>query len=85
MEQGKQPNAYFWIKKFLLELILYSLLVIGYFFVALRFLGKPLEDLYIQDLTLYALVSLGLIVMQGVLLDFVVTFLLDFFGLDRLE
>ncbi|MBN2501060.1 MAG: hypothetical protein JXB38_09810 [Anaerolineales bacterium] len=74
-----------WLRKFLIELVLYGLLVVGYFFLALRYLGDPLARLFQDNLRYYAIASLLLIVAQGVLLDFVVTFLLDFFGLDRLE
>ena len=71
-----------WLRKFLLELVLYGLLVVGYFFIVLRYLGDPLAQLFHDNLKLYAVASLTLIVAQGVLLDFVVTFLLDFFGLE---
>ena len=74
-----------WLRKFLIELVLYGFLVVGYFFIVLRYLGDPLARLFQENLKYYAIASLLLIVAQGVLLDFVVTFLLDFFGLDRLE
>ena len=85
MEPEHSSSFKVWLRKFLIELVLYGLLVFGYFFLALRYLGEPLARLFQDNLTHYAIASLILIVAQGVLLDFVVTFLLDFFGLDRLE
>jgi hypothetical protein len=85
METEHRPSFKVWLRKFLIELVLYGLLVVGYFFLVLRYLGDPLARLFQDNLTFYAIASLLLIVAQGVLLDFVVTFLLDFFGLDRLE
>ena len=85
METDHSSSIKVWLRKFLIELVLYGLLVIGYFFLVLRYLGAPLAQLFHDNLTYYAIASLLLIVAQGVLLDFVVTFLLDFFGLDRLE
>lgn len=70
---------------FLIELAFYGLLVVGYFFLVLRLLGDPLARIFSDNLTLYALASLGLIVAQGFLLDLVVTYILDLLGLDRLE
>jgi len=72
-------------RNFLIELLIYAALVIGYFVIVLRVLGDPLSQLFEDNLVGYAVASLGLVVAQGVVLDYVVTLLLDFFGLDRLD
>ena len=61
---------------FLAELALYSLLVIAYFFLVLHFLGPWLFDIHRDHVRLYALLSVGLILGQAVLLESVTTFLL---------
>jgi len=73
------------VRNFVVELIIYSILVIAYFVVALRLLGESLARLFHSNLVTYALVSLGLIVAQGVLLDAITSFLLDRLNLSRLE
>jgi hypothetical protein len=73
------------IVNFALEVVVYGLLVLGYFLLVLRFLGVPLETLYSNNLVVYAFVALGLIVAQAVALDGVTTFLVNRLGLERLE
>ena len=73
------------VRNFVIELIVYSILVVAYFVVALRMLGEWLARLFHSSLVTYALISLGLIVAQGVLLDVITSFLLDRLNLSRLE
>jgi hypothetical protein len=73
------------VRNFVIELIVYSILVVAYFVVALRMLGEWLARLFHSSLVTYALISLGLIVAQGVLLDVITSFLLDRLNLGRLE
>lgn len=73
------------LRNFILEMILYGALVVAYFLVVLRFLGEPLTELYDSDLRLYAVVALALIVAQGVVLEWVTSFLVDLMGLERME
>lgn len=73
------------VRNFVIELIVYGILVVGYFFVVLRLLGEPLARLFHSNLVTYAFVGLGLIVAQGVLLESVTSFLLDQLELDRLK
>jgi hypothetical protein len=61
---------------FLIELFVYSLLVIAYFFLVLHFLGPWLSGLDKRHLRLYSLLSVGLILGQAVLLEWVTTLLL---------
>ncbi len=73
------------IRNFAIEVLLYAALVVVYFFLVLRFLGDPLEELFSTNLILYAFVALGLILAQGVVLEFITSFLISRLGLERLE
>ncbi|NIW46288.1 MAG: hypothetical protein GWN14_27335 [candidate division Zixibacteria bacterium] len=72
------------IRNFIIELIVYGILLVIYFFVALRFLAEPLRNLFDNNLIVYAVIGLGLIVVQAVFLEFVTSLLFDFLGLNRL-
>ena len=61
---------------FLVELLLYSILVVGYFFLVLHFLGPSLSALHKDRIPLYALVSVALIIGQAVVLESLTTFLI---------
>ena len=73
------------VRNFLIELVIYTILIVIYFLVVLRLLAEPLARLFDSNLTLYAVVALVLIVAQGVLLAWVTSFIIDQLGLDRLE
>ncbi|MDX1686509.1 MAG: hypothetical protein R3248_00865 [Candidatus Promineifilaceae bacterium] len=73
------------LRNFILEMILYGVLVVAYFLAVLRFLGEPLMELYESSLPLYAVAALILIVAQGVVLEWVTSFLVNLLGLERLE
>lgn len=73
------------VRNFVIEIVVYAGLVLGYFLLVLRLLGEPLEALASWNLVLYAFAALGLIVVQAVALEFVTSFLVDRLGLDRLE
>ena len=81
----KDPGVRKLVKTFVLELLIYSALVVAYFFLVLRFLAEPLMELFADSLTVYAFVALGLIVAQAVLLEAVVSFIMGRLGLDQLE
>ncbi len=61
----------------LVEVAIYAILLLAYFLLVLQFLGEPLRKLFQENLTLYAFLALGLIVAQGVVLDFVTSFLVQ--------
>ncbi len=63
-------------KSFLVELLVYSGLVVGYVFFVIAFLGGWLDALYTHHRTRYAFVALLLIIGQGVVLEMVTTLLL---------
>ncbi|MGD8996747.1 MAG: hypothetical protein PVH80_01450 [Anaerolineae bacterium] len=73
------------IRDFLIELVVYGALVLAYSWVVLRWLSEPLRELFHSNLLIYALLSLGLIVAQGAVLDVVTTFLLGLLPTEHLE
>ncbi len=73
------------IRNFAIELVLYGILVLVYSAVALRWLRAPLCRLFESNLLAYAVLSLGLIVGQGALLDAITAFLLDQLPIERIE
>lgn len=81
----KNPRTWILIRNFAIELIIYGLLVVGYFYLVLRLLGEPLRALFERNLLLYAVVALALIVAQSVLLEAVTSFLLSRLKLERFE
>ena len=66
------------LKSFLIELVVYAALVVGYFFLVLNFLGAWLYRLSQENHRAYAWVALGLIVCQGIVLEVLTRFLLAF-------
>lgn len=73
------------IRNFAIELIVYAILVIAYFFLVLSTLGPWLTGLYDDNLRTYAIVALVLIVVQAVILEAVTSFLIERLGLEQLE
>jgi hypothetical protein len=63
------------LRAFAVELAVYSVLVIGYFFLVLNLLGEWLYHLETQHRYIYAGVALLLIAGQAVVLDTVTTLL----------
>jgi hypothetical protein len=84
-EIDKIPDLPFLIRNLLIELVLYGVLVVGYFLAAMRLLNDYLTSLFHNDLVLYAFFALFLIVAQGVVLDGLSSFLLNQIKLDRLK
>ncbi len=66
-----------WLRSFLIELLVYSALVCGYFLLVLRFLGGWLARLFHEEERVYAAVALLLIVLQGVVLEILTRALLS--------
>ena len=81
----KGPMIRKMIGNFVIELIIYAILVVAYFLVVLRLLGGPLSDLYEDNLVLYAFLALGLVLVQAVVLEAVTSFIMGLLGLDQLE
>jgi hypothetical protein len=64
------------VRAFALELVIYALLVTGYFFLVLHLLGDWLYQLEVQHRYIYAIVAILLIIGQAVLLESLTTFLI---------
>ena len=64
------------LRAFLIELAIYAVLVVGYFFLVLHFLGEGLHQLEVRHRYPYAGVAILLIIGQAVVLQNVTTFLL---------
>ena len=60
------------------EIAIYSVLVVAYFFLVLRFIADDLHDLEQHHIVLYAVVAIALIVGQAVILEVITTGLLRF-------
>jgi hypothetical protein len=63
------------LRAFVLELVVYAVLVTGYFFLVLHFLSGWLQELHLHHVKVYALVAIMLIIGQAVLLESVTTWL----------
>jgi hypothetical protein len=66
------------LRAFAIELAIYALLVVAYFFLVLHFLGRWLYQLESQHRYIYAGVAILLMIGQAVLLQNVTTLLLRF-------
>ena len=64
------------LRAFAIELVIYALLVIAYFFLVLHLLGQWLYQLEVYHRYMYALVAILLIIGQAFLLESVTTFLI---------
>jgi hypothetical protein len=64
------------LRAFLVELLVYAAFVTGYFFLVLHYLSGWLQDLHLNHVRIYALITIVLIIGQAVLLESVTTWLL---------
>jgi hypothetical protein len=64
------------LKAFLIELAVYSALIVAYFFFVLHFLAGWISQLEITHIEIYAFVAIGLIIVQAIVLEIVTTFLM---------
>ena len=64
------------LRAFAIQLAIYALLVVAYFFLVLHFLGGWLQQLEVHHRNTYGAVAILLIIGQAVLLENVTTFLL---------
>ena len=82
---SQRPNLQKLVRNFIIELTVYGILLIIYFFAVLQFLDGILNNLYLNNTTLYAVVGLALIVAQAVVLEAVTSYLIRLLHLERLE
>ena len=64
------------LRAFLIELVVYAVLVVAYFFLVLHFLGSGLRQIEQHHRYTYAGVAILLMIGQAVLLQYLTTFLL---------
>ena len=76
-----EPRILF--RNLLIEIVIYGVLIFGYYLMVLRWLGDWLMSIFQSDLILYAFTGLGLIVVQAALLDLVTSFLMKYIKLDQ--
>jgi hypothetical protein len=81
----KNPKVRKLVINFAIELVVYGLLVLAYFLLVLRYLNEILTDLYNNHLITYAFLGLGLVVAQGVVLEFITSFIISKLRLERLD
>ncbi len=81
----ENPKLRMLIRNFAIEMLVYAVLVVAYFFLVLRLLAEPLETLFSSSLPLYAFVALLLIVAQAVLLEAVTSQFVRWLGLELIE
>ena len=79
------PKVRTLLRNFAIEVAIYAVLVVVYFLVVLRLLGEPLAGLFDDHRTLYAVIALGLILAQAVLLESVTSLIIRWLGLETLE
>ncbi len=81
----RNPEVGRLVRNFAIEVLVYAGLVLAYFLLVLRFLDEPLARLFSTNLVLYAIVALLLIVVQGVVLEAVTSFIMRLLRLDQAE
>jgi O-antigen/teichoic acid export membrane protein len=72
-EQKKSEPS---LKAFVVQLVIFTALVVSYFFLVLSFFSHWLEELFDQNKLVYALVAWALIVTQALVLEVVAAALL---------
>jgi hypothetical protein len=82
---SQKPNLRKLVRNFIIELAVYGMLLVVYFFAVLQFLGGMLSNLFLNNMSLYAIVGLALIITQAVVLEAVTSYLIHLLHLDRLE
>ena len=80
----KRPNIRILVRNFIIEILVYGVLLVGYFYLVLQYLGDFLTNLFNNQLYIYAFLGLGLIVVQAVLLEMITSYLIRLLRLDRL-
>lgn len=73
------------LRALLIEVPIYSVLVVVYFFLVLHFMADWLGHLFKEHIVIYALVSVTIIIGQAVVLEWTTTLLLRLFQGGRSE
>lgn len=69
------------LRNFIIQLLIFSIILAIYFTLVLRHLGDPLTELFHQSLLVYAVASLLLIIVQVLFLDSLIGFIAKRLGL----
>jgi len=81
----RNHNLKILIRNFAIEMVVYGALLDVYFYLALRFLREPLNELYESRMSVDAVLALVLIVAQAVMLETLTGLIVRWLGLERLE
>lgn len=81
MDDGKRLR----VRNFLIEMVIYAILVSIYLYLVITYLADWLVALYNDHLTAYAVLALVFIVAQSVLLDSLTSFIMDRLRLRKLQ
>ena len=76
-----EPRILF--RNLLIEIVIYGVLIFGYYLMVLRWLDDWLMSIFQSNLVLYAVTGLGLIVIQAAFLGMVTSFLMKYIKLDQ--
>lgn len=79
----RETNVRNLVRNLIIEIIIYGILLVVYFFVVLRYLNGFLTGLFLNQTIIYAFLGLGLIVAQGVVLEALTSYLIRMLRLDR--
>ena len=83
-EEPALPKKEDWsLRDFFLELLVYAVFIVAYFLLVLHLLGPWLKHLFDEKRTTYAVVSLALIIGQGVVLESVTRLILGLIRRSR--
>jgi hypothetical protein len=65
-----------WMVSFLVEVPVYAAIIVAYYYLVLSLLGNWITHLFDADRRIYAVACLGLILIQGILLELTTTLIL---------
>ena len=80
MEKNKGRKG---ISVLLIEVLLYAVFMSLYIYLGLRYMGEPMYRLFNNNLSLYSVAVILLILVQAVLLEFIVNFLIKSLGIFK--
>jgi hypothetical protein len=78
----KTHNIKILIRNLVIEMVVYALLLVGYFYAVLRFLGDFLTQLFRDQLVVYGFLGLVLIVAQALILELLTSYFIRLLRLD---
>jgi hypothetical protein len=79
----KKTSIRILVRNLVIEILVYGVLLVVYFFLVLQYLGDFLTNLFDNQLLIYSFLGLGLIVIQAVLLEMITSYFIRLLRLDR--